>query len=543
MRIVVFTGLANIEASPWWPVLNGMPGLSQILICRKITSRRLRDTLRRLRRNIRKHGLIFIPYRIGVLLLGLPGRLLQRTERLAPVMSIPCDRVEHLDIHGPECLAAVQDWRPDLGVSLGAPILKRSLFAIPRLGTLNLHLGRVPDFRGAPPGFWELYTGASEIGATVHWIDECLDTGRVILNGKAPIYERDTLKSVLARVTELGTLVLEEALQLVGDGQADGEPQVPGGRTYRFPTLRQRARLGRRLAIRQLRLRSCRWLLKQGSAFAILAVGRPLRDLRRSLAGSHPVRVFTFHRVSELSRDGMTVSPGVFRRQVRYILKNHDVVSMEEALALLRRPVRLRKPAAVFTFDDGYRSVHQHAWPTLAEHAAPGCCFVSTDLVGTDRRFPHDRGHPADVHFPVMSWDELAILRRAGWSVGAHSASHRRLADCEGDMLRREIEAPLRELRRRLGVTDVAMAYPFGGPDDITLEGANAVRAAGYTACFANAGGENWPGASPLELRRIDIGGDHPTLVWKLWTHGIDLRQLSGQRDRCRLREERRHVA
>ena len=137
----------------------------------------------------------------------------------------------------------------------------------------------------------------------------------------------------------------------------------------------------------------------------------------------------------------MTVSPGVFRRQVRYILKNHEVVSMEEALALLRRPVRLRNPVAVFTFDDGYRSVHQHAWPT------------------------------------------------------------------------------------------------------ITLEGGNVVCAAGYTACFADAGGENWPGASPLEVRRIDICGDHPTLVWKLWTHGIELRQRSGQRERCPLREERRHVA
>ena len=157
-------------------------------------------------------------------------------------------------------------------------------------------------------------------------------------------------------------------------------------------------------------LASVFWLLKQVAAMVYLTVYRPLRDFRRTLTGSHPVRVFTFHRVTNISRDAMTVSPEVFRRQIRYILKHHDVVALEEALSHLRGGVRLRRPVAVLTFDDGYRSVYRFAQPTLAEHAIPGCCFVSTGLVGTDERFPHDRRHPAEVHFPVMTWDQLAEL-------------------------------------------------------------------------------------------------------------------------------------
>ena len=539
LRIVVFTEQNHIEASPWWTVLTTTPGLSRILICRQVTSRRITDVLKRLPHNVRTHGLSLIPSQIGALF----RRLARRSEPVPPDESVPCDRVQSLDIHDPVTLGTVRDWHPDLGVSLGAPSLERCLFAIPRLGTLNLHLGHLPDFRASPPGFWELYGGALEIEASVHGIDEGWCTGPLILTSRAPIYQRDTLQRVRERASELGTMVLQKALQLVADGDAKREPQIARARADRLPTLRQRARLAGRLAVRQLKLRSWRWLIKQIAAMAFLVIWRPLRDLRRTLTASHPVRVFTFHRVTNLSRDGMTVSPVVFRHQVRYILKTHNVVSLEDALTLVRGLVRLRRPVAVLTFDDGYRSVHQLAQATLAEHTVPACCFVSTEFVGTDERFPHDRGHPAEAHFSVMTWEELAALRRGGWSIGAHSATHRRLADCDRDSLRREIETPLPEIRRRLGMSEVAMAYPFGGPDDITPEGVTLVRAAGYTACLADAGGENWPGTSTFELRRIDLGGDHPTLIWKLWTHGGDFRRHTSGLRRWRRRWPRLDAA
>src|SRR5206468_9872065 len=132
----------------------------------------------------------------------------------------------------------------DIGVSIGAPILRPQLFRIPRSGTINLHLGKVPEFRGAPPGFWELVSGANTVGATVHWMDEGLDTGAILCEPTAPIYPEDSLEDVQERVTELGMRVLREALDDVASGEAIATPQQQGGRTHRSP------RLGQRVALR-----------------------------------------------------------------------------------------------------------------------------------------------------------------------------------------------------------------------------------------------------------------------------------------------------
>ena len=54
----------------------------------------------------------------------------------------------------------------DLGIVLGTRILKASTFGVPRMGCINLHKGKVPEYRGMPPGFWELYDGASSASVT-----------------------------------------------------------------------------------------------------------------------------------------------------------------------------------------------------------------------------------------------------------------------------------------------------------------------------------------------------------------------------------------
>lgn len=537
LRLVIFTGNGGIEGTPWWRVVCATPGVERILICLKTVSNRPADVWLRQRRNIRKHGWIWGPYRVAVFV----GRVIsipwsRRGEELEAHRPVPCDRLESLDIHNPDTLERVATWKPDLGVSIGAPILRPSLFRIPTRGTINLHLGKVPDFRGAPPGFWELFTGAREIGATVHWMDEGLDTGSVIVAASAPLYPTDTLARAEGRAGELGRRVLAAALRRLTEGATvAGVPQEPGGHTHRFPTLRQRANLALRLRVRWLKRRATpRSLFKTAAVFAALWIMRPVRDLLRRLERRQPVRVFTFHRVTDLCRDGMTLPTEMFRRQVDYIRRHHDVVPMERALALVQGGARLARPVAVITFDDAYRSVFTHARPVMAARGLPACCFVSTDLVGTDRRFAHDADNPVREYLDVMTWDELAALCDQGWSVGGHSASHARLSACEGEVLRRELEEPLAALRTRLGCASAPMAYPFGSADDITPLVAARVRASGYTACFSNFGGENVPTPGAFDLFRIDLGGDHDTLAWKAAAHGIALTRWRTRWERLR---------
>src|SRR5260370_16960115 len=73
LRIVVFTANPRFEHTPWWELLLRTSGTSSVLLCRQLTSRRLRDVWRRQRRNVAKHGLICIPYRALPLLPAIPG--------------------------------------------------------------------------------------------------------------------------------------------------------------------------------------------------------------------------------------------------------------------------------------------------------------------------------------------------------------------------------------------------------------------------------------------------------------------------------------
>src|SRR5438876_9624087 len=114
-------------------------------------------------RNLRRNGWRWIPYQVD----GVVQRI--RSRFGSPVASAPLGseyrtsalrsreniRILQVDnFHDEKTLNIVQEFAPDLGLSLAAPILKRSLFSIPRLGTLNLHKGALPMYRGMPPAFW-----------------------------------------------------------------------------------------------------------------------------------------------------------------------------------------------------------------------------------------------------------------------------------------------------------------------------------------------------------------------------------------------------
>jgi peptidoglycan/xylan/chitin deacetylase (PgdA/CDA1 family) len=223
----------------------------------------------------------------------------------------------------------------------------------------------------------------------------------------------------------------------------------------------------------------------------------------------------------------MTVDPAVFARQVSYVKRYHTVVSLGEALQLLADGARLKHPVAVLTFDDAYRSVWREALPIMDAERVAGCCFVTTGMVEARGQFEHDRGIDREDVWRVMTWEELAKLQQRGWEIGGHSHTHQRLSAISTERLREELEIPLRILRDRLGIAaPIPMAVPFGGVGDINIEGRAAVRDSGYSACCSDYGGENAPPGDRFDIRRIELGGSHPTLAWKARSHGLDLAQL-----------------
>jgi hypothetical protein len=160
-----------------------------------------------------------------------------------------------LDIHDQTVLGEVQRLAPDLGLIYGSPILKPGLFELPRLGTLGIHHGRVPQYRGKKTTFWAIYNGEAEAGVTIQKVNAGLDTGEIVNSGTVPIGRRPYL-AVSRDLLALGIDLYIESILQVRAGMATYRPQTgPKGKLYRDPKAGDllrfcQRRLQRRLAVR-----------------------------------------------------------------------------------------------------------------------------------------------------------------------------------------------------------------------------------------------------------------------------------------------------
>ncbi len=92
-------------------------------------------------------------------------------------------------------------------------ILKPMIFNIPHRGTINLHGGRLPFYRGAAPINWQIINGETVGGCCVLFMDEGIDTGPIIRQELYPITEDDTHASVLDKTLIIFPELLTEVLQ------------------------------------------------------------------------------------------------------------------------------------------------------------------------------------------------------------------------------------------------------------------------------------------------------------------------------------------
>lgn len=149
----------------------------------------------------------------------------------------------------------------DLGILYGTNIIKELVFSIPRLGSINIHQGLAPIYRGGPTVFWELFNDEKEIGITVHFVAAKVDTGDIILQKTLPLeydfsryglnYE-DFLKDFRAGLVEPSAHLIAEAVKLIAEDKERRTKQDTSlGKRYRLPTKTEKDALLRVLKKRQ----------------------------------------------------------------------------------------------------------------------------------------------------------------------------------------------------------------------------------------------------------------------------------------------------
>jgi peptidoglycan/xylan/chitin deacetylase (PgdA/CDA1 family) len=274
------------------------------------------------------------------------------------------------------------------------------------------------------------------------------------------------------------------------------------------------------------------------------------------------LRILAYHGVCEDRLAGepwvpkYLVTRSAFESQMAYLKKHARVVSLREAIPLLRNG-RLDGPCVSITFDDGYANNLHLAYPLLRQYRLPATIFLTTKYVEDGDVFPFHRlslirlaGYSAAGSVKVLgeglldykrnpldlvleraerSWqevksrlskDQYETLRplRIGElnqfdsglvDFGAHSHTHCILGNESEFRRERELSVSLELVSQWLGRPARLFSYPNGESGDFNARDKKVLRSRGVEAAVSMLPGSNRPGCDLLELKRYGVGLYH----------------------------------
>jgi methionyl-tRNA formyltransferase len=129
----------------------------------------------------------------------------------------------------------------DLIVSFSAPcIFSPELLKIPRNGCINLHCSLLPNYAGVLPSFWTLYHGERETGATVHFMDNKIDNGKILSQIKIDISDCQSMFHVIQRTKKIGGKLMVDVIEQIRNENIQPKPNdVSSGSYFTWPTVKQ----------------------------------------------------------------------------------------------------------------------------------------------------------------------------------------------------------------------------------------------------------------------------------------------------------------
>ncbi|MEX0315201.1 MAG: methionyl-tRNA formyltransferase [Allomuricauda sp.] len=123
-------------------------------------------------------------------------------------------------------LAELRSLNANLQVVVAFRMLPKVVWQMPEHGTFNLHASLLPQYRGAAPINWAIINGETETGVTTFFIDEKIDTGKIILQKTAPILPNDNAGTLHDRLMDLGAELVVETCKQIQNGDVSSFIQV-----------------------------------------------------------------------------------------------------------------------------------------------------------------------------------------------------------------------------------------------------------------------------------------------------------------------------
>jgi len=130
----------------------------------------------------------------------------------------------------------IKSLNPDLLVSVHLrKILHKQIFSIPQRGAINVHPSLLPKYRGLSPQHQAIIHGDSISGVTIHFIEEDVDTGNIIIQERFSIEQSDYIFDVQLKVLKIYQTIFVKALELLSEDNYSGELQRSDNVSYFGP--------------------------------------------------------------------------------------------------------------------------------------------------------------------------------------------------------------------------------------------------------------------------------------------------------------------
>lgn len=129
------------------------------------------------------------------------------------------------NLKSPEFLQDLNALQANLQIVVAFRMLPEVVWAMPSLGTFNLHGSLLPQYRGAAPIHWAVINGEKETGVTTFFLKHEIDTGSIIFQEKEIIQEDDTVGTVYERLMHKGANLVLKTVRAIEAGNVQTFPQ------------------------------------------------------------------------------------------------------------------------------------------------------------------------------------------------------------------------------------------------------------------------------------------------------------------------------